>query len=118
MARAGTSAESARRAHVSEILCVLNRQMFLLVLSEASWLQFGAADLCVPWVEERVLPGLERPAGPSQLPGAGLQQVRRSSLGHSHHSGIDMEHDRPSHASAGAPILARASSRRPLEADS
>lgn len=26
-----------------------------------------------------MLPGLERPAGPGQLPGAGLQQVRRSS---------------------------------------
>lgn len=53
--------------------------MFLLVLSEASGLRVRAAGLRLPWVEERVLSGLECPAGPGQLPGAGLQQVRRSS---------------------------------------
>lgn len=57
---------------------LLSHQMFVLVLSEASRLQLGAAGVCVPWVEERVLSGLERSAGPGQLPGAGLQQVRRS----------------------------------------
>lgn len=87
----------------------------MLVLSEAPWLQVGAADPCVRWVEERVLSGLERPAGQSQLPGAGLQQVRRSSC---NVLTAEADADRPPHAPAGAPILGGAGSRRPLGAAS
>lgn len=53
--------------------------MFLLVLSEALWLWLRATGLWVRWVEERVLSGLECPAGQGQLPGDGLQQVSGSS---------------------------------------
>lgn len=53
--------------------------MFLLVLSEALWLWLRATGLWVRCVEERVLLGLECPAGQGQLSGDGLQQVSGSS---------------------------------------
>lgn len=59
----------------SSILILLTEWMFLLVLSEAPWLRLCASGLWVRWVEERVLLGLECPAGQGQLPGDGLQQV-------------------------------------------